>query len=163
MRYLRGHARIAVALAGVVIAGSAIGAVAAPGGGGTHTRGTVYLASTPKPGSLVYAAGVATDSVLGPTAVTYTIKATSQRTGTVLANAKKVVVWTKNGTLSGTGSATLTVTNHPKAGDVTVSKGKFSLKQGTGGQQGHSFVGAFTGQGNILNGVYVFNYKAIYK
>jgi hypothetical protein len=51
----------------------------------------------------------------------------------------------------------------PKAGDATVSSGKVSLTKGTGGQKRHSFVGTFTGTGNAVSGVYVFNYKATYK
>jgi hypothetical protein len=64
--------------------------------------------------------------------VTYTIKPTSATSGTITATAKKVTLWTSNGTLSGTGTATLHITNQPKAGDDTVTNGKIKLTHGTG-------------------------------
>jgi hypothetical protein len=158
-----------VGLRAAVLAVSAVAvtaittAVATAGGGAKKTSGTVYVGTTPKPGALLYVAGFATDKVLGPTAVTYVIKPTSAMSGTLTANVKKITVWAKDGTLSGKGSATVTITNKPKAGDATVSNGKASLKQGTGCQVGHSLIVTFTGHGNAISGQYVFNYKGSYR
>jgi hypothetical protein len=165
MLHMRSRAGVVAALAIIVaVASAAAGAIAASGGGGRKTSGTAYLASTPRttPG-LVYYAGFNSDKVLGQGAVTYTIKPTSATSGTITATAKKVTLWTSNGTLSGTGTATLHITNQPKAGDDTVTNGKIKLTHGTGGQAGHSLVATLTGSGNIVSGQYVFHYKGTYK
>jgi hypothetical protein len=154
----------AVTASSILIVLGVAGAASGAGGGGRATSGTAWLAATPHSGAgLVYYAGFNSDKLLGPGATTYTIKPTSTKSGTVLAKAKKVTLWTSNGTLSGTGTATLTITNKPKSGDDTVTGGKIRLTQGTGGQAGHSLVGTFTGKGNIVSGSYVFHYKGTYK
>jgi hypothetical protein len=68
-----------------------------------------------------------------------------------------------NQTVAHSHRALLTITNHPKVGDVTVSKGTSSLTHGTGGETGHSFKITFTGTGSITTGSYVFHYKGTYK
>ena len=83
--------------------------------------------------------------------------------GTIIAKAQKVTIWTSKGSLSGTGSAKLTITNKPKAGDATVSGGKINLTHGSGGQAGHSLVAKFNGIGSVSSGQYVFHYKGTYK
>jgi hypothetical protein len=157
----------AAAIAGsilIVLGVAGVASGAGSGGGGKATSGTAWLAATPRSSSgLVYYAGFNSDRLLGPGAVTYTIKPTATKSGTIIATAKKVTVWTSNGTLSGTGTATLTITNKPKPGDDTVTGGKLRLTHGTGGQAGHSLVGTFAGKGNISSGSYVFHYKGTYK
>lgn len=148
----------------VAVASATAGAIAASGGGSRQTSGTAYLGATPRTTKgLVYYAGFNSDKVLGPGATTYTIKPTSATSGSIIATAKKVTLWTQTGTLSGTGTATLHITNKPKTGDDTVAGGKIKLTHGTGGQTGHSLVGTFTGTGNIVTGQYVFHYKGTYK
>ena len=148
----------------VTVASATAGAIAASGGSARQTSGTAYLAATPRTSKgLVYYAGFNSDKVLGHGAATYTIKPTTARSGTITAAAKKVTLWTSNGTLSGTGTATLHITNKPKTGDDTVTGGKLKLTHGTGGQAGHSILATFTGAGNIVSGEYVFHYKGTYK
>jgi hypothetical protein len=165
MVHIRRRAGAVAGLAIMVVAGGATaGAIAASGGGGRQTSGTAYLAATPRTTKgLVYYAGFNSDKILGPGAATYTIKPTSATNGTITARAKKVTLWTQTGTLSGTGTATLHITNKPKTGDDTVTAGKLKLTHGTGGQTGHSVVATFTGTGNIATGQYVFHYKGTYK
>jgi hypothetical protein len=165
MLHIRRRTGAVAALAIIVaVASATAGAIAASGGSARKTSGTAYLGPTARtaPG-LVYYAGFNSDKVLGQGAVTYTIKPTSASSGTITATAKKVTLWTSNGTLTGTGTATLHITNQPKSGDDTVTGGKLKLTRGTGGQTGHSLVGTFTGAGNIVSGQYVFHYKATYK
>ena len=161
----RTRARIALgALTAVGAVAVAAGSVAATSSSGKQTTGTAYVAGTPKPGSLVYVAGFNTDKVLGPGAVTYALKALPGRaSGTIKVNARLVTLWTAKGSLSGTGSATLTITNSPKTGDATVSGGKLKLTHGTGALAGHSLTATFTGKGNVGAGAYVFHYKGTYK
>jgi hypothetical protein len=163
IRRWRAATAAVVATSVVIVAGAAaVGAKPNPGGG-KSTSGTVYIASTPRPSSLVYAAGNVVDKVLGEDAITFTIKPIGNAAGTITAKAQKVTLWTRKGSISGTGSALLTITNHPKVGDVTVSKGTASLTNGTGGETGHSFKITFTGTGSLTTGSYTFHYKGKYK
>lgn len=157
----------AAAVAGAIIAAT----VLAPAAVGTRGRATGHVTSgadwiglTPRSTSkLLYEAGTYTDKLLGSGAVTFTIAPLPRTNGTILAKAKKVMVWSANGSLSGTGSGVVTITNKPHPGDATVTDGKIALTKGTGDQRGHSFMGTFTGNGNINSGQYVFHYKAIYR
>jgi hypothetical protein len=164
MLHIRRRAGVVAGLAIMVaVASATAGAIAASGGGARQTSGTAYLASARTANGLVYFAGFNSDKVLGQGAVTYTIKPTSATSGTITANAKKVTLWTNNGALSGTGTATLHITNQPKQGDDTVTGGKIKLTHGTSGQAGHSVVATLTGSGNLVSGIYVFHYKGTYK
>jgi hypothetical protein len=153
---------LGVVIAAVGFAGSAIGAA---GGAGRQTSGTAYVGQAPKPSSLVYDSGFNYDKVLGPGAVTFVIKALpGGTTGTIAVKAEVVTLWTPRGSLSGTGSAILTITNTPKPGDATLSNGKLLLNHGTGGFAGHSLTATFTGTGSInLPNQYVFRYKGVYR
>ncbi len=127
---------------------------------GRSDSGTAFVANTPKPGSLVYAAGFDQDKILGSGAILYAIKATTSAPGTIHVNAKSVTLFTANGSLKGTASATLTTT---KSGVETVSNGKLSLTTGTGGQTGHSLKATFTGTGSVATLTFTFHYKGTYK
>lgn len=153
---------LGVLIAGVGLAGSAIGA-----SGGRPTRGTVYVGQAPKPGSLVYNAGFIYDKVLGQGAVTFITKPLAGPSGTVIVKSKPVTVYTANGSLSGTGTGVLTVTNSPHPGDASVTKGKLLLTHGTGALAGHSLRATFTGTGSIggpnVPDFYTFRYKGVYR
>lgn len=151
---------LAAACAIVVVGATTVGAKSS----GKPTSGTDWIAATPRStNSLLYEAGQAKDKLLGDGAITYTIKPTVNPKGTITAKAIKVTWWTSTGSLSGTGSARVTITNKPKAGDSVVTNGTVSLKQGTGGQKGHSFTATFTGSGNANGALYTFHYKGTYK
>jgi hypothetical protein len=78
-----------------------------------------------------------------------------------------VTIYTRNGSLSGTGSGVLTVTNSPNPGDATVTNGKLLLNHGTGRMAGHSLRATFSGTGNIGSATvpdsYTFRYKGVYR
>lgn len=154
---------VGVAVVGLGLAGSAIGA----SGGARRTGGTVYVAQAPKPGSLVYDSGFVYDKVLGPGAVTFVTKALGSPSGTITIKSKPVTIYTPNGSLSGTGSGSLTITNNPDPGDVTVTNGKLRLNHGTGRLAGHSLSATFSGSGNIggahVPDSYTFRYKGVYR
>jgi hypothetical protein len=149
-----------VAIAGLVAIGQALGATATAG---KRTRGTAWVGQAPKPGSLVFSAGFVKDSVLGNGAVTFTTKPIPGAHGTIKIDSKLVTIWTAKGSLSGTGTATLTVTNKPNVGDDTVSGGRLLLTRGTGEMAGHSVRATFSGGGNLNTGRYVFKYAGVYK
>ena len=155
---------LGVAIAGLGFAGSAIGAA----GGGTPTSGITYVAQAPKPSnSLVYDAGFVYDKVLGQGVVTFVTKALASPSGAITINSKPVTVYTANGSLSGTASALLTITNKPAPGDATVTDGKLLLNHGTGRLAGHSLRATFSGTGNIGSSSapdsYTFRYKGVYR
>lgn len=155
---------LGVAIVGLGFAGSAIGAA----GGGTPTSGISYVAQAPKPSSsLVYDAGFTHDKVLGSGAVTFVTKPLVTRTGAIEVNSKRVTIYTASGSLSGTGSAILTITNKPNPGDATITKGKLLLNHGTGHLAGHSLRATFTGTGNVggtnVPDWYTFRYKGVYR
>jgi hypothetical protein len=160
----RGAFGLGVAIAGLAFAGSAVGA----SGGGTPTSGVVYVASVPKPSSsLVYDAGFGYDKVLGRGAVTFVTKALASPSGAITIKSKPVTLYTPNGSLSGTGSAVLTITNKPMPGDATVTGGKLLLNHGTGRLAGHSLRSTFSGTGNIggpnVPDSYTFRYTGVYR
>jgi hypothetical protein len=159
--------RVRAGVACVAIAAGAVGVGAASSGAASaakHTSGKFYIAETPqKKAGILYLAGQGTDKALGSDAITFTIKPLPNSSGTITAKAISVTLWTKTGTLTGTGSATLTITNQPATGDATASNGTVSLTKGTGTLAGHAFNVKFTGPGNVSTGLYTFSYTGTYK
>lgn len=161
---MRTTVALGVVIAGVAFAGSAIGASSA----GTPISGITYVAQAPKPStSLVYDAGFIYDKVLGHGAVTFVTKALASPSGAIEIKSKPVTIYMANGSLSGTASALLTITNKPNPGDGTVSDGKLLLTHGTGRLAGHSIRATFSGTGNIgganVPDSYTFRYKGTYR
>jgi hypothetical protein len=154
---------LGVTIAALGVAGSALGAA----GGGKPTNGIVYVSQAPKPGPLVYDSGFLHDKVLGQGAVTFVTKALASPNGSITIKSKPVTIYTANGSLSGTGSGVLTITNKPNPGDATVTDGKLLLNHGTGRLAGHSLRATFSGTGNIGGAnapdYYTFRYKGVYR
>jgi hypothetical protein len=69
------------------------------------------------------------------------------------------VLYTATGSLTGTGSALVTVAGN----NEIIKNGKLSLTKGAGAQKGHSFVGTFTGTGSLTTNRFVFKYKGTLK
>jgi hypothetical protein len=155
---LRAIGGVLAAVALLVLGTSALAATAK---GGKPDSSKLHLAITHAAGGFNYTAGDGTDKILGPVAVTYKLKPIAMRNGSIKVNVPKARLWVSNGTLSGTASANLTVTD--SKGDAKLTNGKFSLGKGTGGQSGHSEVGTFTGTGNVNGGVYTLVTKGTYK
>ncbi len=148
-------------LGAVALAGSSIAGAASNVGKAEH--GTVYFALTHTVGKTNVAAGDATDSLFGAGAVVYRLHILTSTTGKISIKIPKVMVFYSTGSATGSATATLTVTNQPKAGDATVTDGVLRLTKGTGTHQGHSFVGTFSGTGNISSDSYAIQYKGTYK
>ena len=147
----------------ILVGGLAGSAVSVAAGGGTKDSGTAYVGQVPKPGSLVYDAGVANDRVFGPVTVTFVSKPVATN-GAITVKSQSVIFWTRKGTLRGTGSALLKVTNSPKPGDGTLTHGQLALTRGTGALAGHSLHATFTATGNVnYPNQYTFHYKGIYR
>ena len=142
----------AAAVAGLVTCGLLVVSAAASTTGRAD-RATIYAANTHLVGGYVYSAGQGRDALLGQVAVTYKIKARpSGSTGTFNLKAKRVVLYTAGGSLTGTATATLTAAAN---GAETISNGKFWLKNGTGSLRGHSYKGTFTGTGNATTNMII--------
>jgi hypothetical protein len=144
------------AIALLSLAGTAIGAASK----GKADSGTSYVAITHTAGGYEYTAGNNTDKILGVGAITYKLKLGLSKPGVYKVTAKPVVAYSSTGSLTGTGSATLTVAKNNTA---TITGGKLSLTKGAGSQKGHTLVATFTGTGNVAAGVYKFTYKGTYK
>jgi hypothetical protein len=129
--------------------------------GGRSDSGVAFVSVVHQSGGKQYAAGYAQDKLFGPSSITYVLKVrpNPSQPGTVTVTAKKVTLYTRNGSLSGTGSAKQTTTST----STTVTDGKLTLRQGAGGQSGHSLVGKFSGTFDANAGVYTFHYHATYK
>ncbi len=125
---------------------------------GKKDSGTAYVAITHTAGGLEYAAGSNQDKVLGKGAVTYILKVGATANGVTITS-KHVTLYTGTGSLSGTGSAKVTVVGNTE----TLTGGKLDLKKGKGSQKGHSLVATFTGTGNTTTSQFVFHYKGTYK
>jgi hypothetical protein len=148
------------AVAAVAVA--ALGGFAAIATGKTASRGkpdsgTSYVSIVHAAGKTQYAAGYTFDKRFGQTAVTYVTSIGPGGTGTVTVIGKRVTLYTRNGSLYGTGSAV----ENLLTGAVT--KGKLKLTHGTGAQKGHSFSGTFAGSYDAKARVYTFHYKGTYK
>jgi hypothetical protein len=146
-------------VAAVAVIALAAGAVGAKSGGRADT-GTVYLAVTHTVGNRQYAAGNSYDKLFGTGAVTYVNVATATPTGTVKVTTRPVVLFYKDGTLTGSATSTLTVGRN---GAATITGGKLTAANGTGGQKGHSFTTTFSGSGSLTTSTYKLAYKGTYK
>lgn len=157
--------RLRAGLIGTISACALIGVATSAFGAtsGRADKGVIHFAQTYTAGGISYAAGNVKDKLFGAEAITYAIKATPTPTGPVKLAVKPVTTWAKTGSLSGTATATLTVTNAPKTGDATITNGKLKETKGTGKWAGHTFTATFTGSGNINTGAYTVTYKGTFK
>jgi hypothetical protein len=143
------------AIALLSLVGTAIGAASK----GKTDSGTSYVAITHSAGGFEYTAGNNTDKILGVGAITYKLKLAPTTAGVYKVTANPVVAYSSTGSLTGTGSATLTVA---KSGAATITGGKLNLTKGTGSQKGHSLVATFKGNSTSAS-TYKFTYKGTYK
>jgi hypothetical protein len=157
----RFRAAVIGALSACAVAGVTTAAFGASGGP-VADKGVIHFATTYSAGGLTYAAGSAKDKLFGNEAITYAIKTQPTPTGPVKITAKPATIWGKTGTLTGTATGTLTVTN-ATTGDATITNGKVKATKGTGGWTGHSFTATFSGSGNVKTGAYTVTYKGTYK
>ena len=161
-RFSRRWLLTSVALLGALgFAGSSIAGAASKAGKPEH--GTVHFALTHRVGKLNVAAGDVTDSLFGAGAVVYRLHILPANAHQLTIRISKVTLFYSTGSATGSATATLTVTNKPKAGDSTVTHGVLKLTKGAGSHQGHTFVGTFSGTGNINSDLYTIQYKGTYK
>jgi hypothetical protein len=153
-----------IALLAVATVGFAGVAVAAkPRAKAKRTSGDIYASLTHSVGGLFYADGDFRDKLLGRGAIIYRVRAsTGSEPGSVLIKSPSVTIYTKRGSLSGTGQATQTTVGTGPTAKITVSKGTFNLTKGTGAYKGHTLKGTFGGTQDA-QGVYHFTYKGTYR
>jgi hypothetical protein len=135
-----------------------VGASAVGASGGRVDRGTIFAATTHTAGAYTFAAGQGRDKLFGPVAVTYRIKTRPVSTGTFHLTAKPVIEYFATGSILGHASATLVVT---PSGAETIT-GTVKLRHGAGSLRGHSFVGTFTGTGNVNSNQLLIHYTSVY-
>jgi hypothetical protein len=131
----------------------------AEAGKSQKTHGIAYVGVTHVEGSDVYVSGDFKDDVLGRGAIVYQTKVgAGPEPESIKIDARKVTIYTKKGSLSGTGSAVQT--NNPD-GTSVLTDGEFNLTKGTGAYKGHSLKGTF--DGTYADGVYTYEYDATFK
>ncbi len=109
-------------------------------------------------GRYQYAAGNLSDKILGDGAITYKLKLASV-SGQLTLTSKHVVLYTSRGSLTGTGSALVTVSGTTE----TITAGRLSLTNGAGSLRHHALVAKFTGSGDLTANSFTFNYKGRYR
>jgi hypothetical protein len=142
-----------------LVAVGAASVAARTGAGGKSDHGTAYASINRVANGNEYGSATNTDAVLGSSAITFIATLTPGGSGGVTLNIKKLVLYGKTGSLSGTGSATVTLSGSTEK----FSGGKLKLTKGTGSQKGHSFVGTFTGSGDSSTNEFTLHYKGTYK
>jgi hypothetical protein len=155
-RYRSRYAWTVLTLVAALVLGLAAVAHAAKA---QKTNGTAYVGVTHTEGSTVFVSGDFKDDVLGSGAIVYqTTVGTGPEPESIKIDARKVTIYTKKGSLSGTGSAVQT--NNPD-GTSVLTDGEFNLTKGTGAYKGRSLKGTF--DGTYADGVYTYDYEATFK
>ena len=144
-------------LVATVVVGVSGVAIAKPA---RSTSGVIYASGNHVEGTDLYVSGDFKDKLLGRGAIVYVVQvASGPEPGSVLVKADKITIYTKKGSLTGTGQATQTFNAD---GTATISDGTFKLTKGTGAYKGHKLKGTFTGtQGTDF--IFTFNYTGKYK
>jgi hypothetical protein len=143
--------------AGAVLAVGTSG-VAAAATTGQHTHGVAYVGVTHTEGKNLYISGDFKDSLFGRGAIVYITRVGgSSKPGTVHVLSPQVTLYTRAGSLQGTGAADEVITSS----STTVKNGTFFLTKGTGAYKGHTFKGTFSGP--LTQGVYTFTYSGVYR
>lgn len=155
----RSTVRILAVLGSLTLVAYGAASVAARPGAGRSDHGTAYASINRVAGGNQYGSGTNTDAVLGSSGITFTATLTSAGGGKLTLNIKKIVLYAKTGSLTGTGSATVTVSGTTE----TFSGGKLKLTKGAGSQKGHSLTGTFTGSGSASSNEFTLKYKGTYK
>jgi hypothetical protein len=133
-------------------------AVAAPAAAqqARQTTGTVWAGANHSEGSVLFVSGDFRDRVLGRGAIVYqTTVRPDTAPGSVRITARRITLFSEQGTLTGTGAATQTTAPD---GTATISDGTFSLTRGTGSLRGRRMRGTLTG--TFRDGVFTFQYRA---
>jgi hypothetical protein len=157
------YTRLLAATGGVLATAAVIAVGAGAVGAKSSARkdsGVVFFSVTHSAGGKQFAAGNSSDKLFGTGAVTYVNKVAPTPTGTIKVTTKPVVLFYKDGTLTGTATSELTV---GQGGSATITGGKITAARGTGAQAGHSFAGTFSGTGNATTNLYKITYKGTYK
>jgi uncharacterized protein (DUF2147 family) len=160
-RFTRARSAIVLLIAAsALVAVLAVGTSAASSSKGRADSGTSFAAvDKTETSGVMLVSGYTTDKLFGTIGVLYKVKLSSS-SGSFKVTANPVTLFTRTGSLSGPGSATLTIGSDGHS--VTITNGTLKLGKGTGGQKGHRFAGTFTGSGDLQTQQYVFNYKGKY-
>jgi hypothetical protein len=120
-----------------------------------NDSGIAYFSVVHSTASSEVAAGTIQDKLLGTGALTYALKLGSGGNGTITVTAKKVVLYTAKGSLSGTGSATVSTSGNTQ----TITNGKLNLSHGQGSLTGDHLIATFTGTANLSKNLLQYKYK----
>jgi hypothetical protein len=147
-------AAMATAVAATALVAAPAGAAKVGSGAPQKDSGTTYASITQTKNGLEIAAGNNYDKVLGEGAVTYQLKIVPTN-GTFKVQVPKVVLFTTTGSLTGTASASVTVSGNTQ----TITNGKLNLTKGAGSLKGRKLSGTFTGSSDLSKNLITFKYK----
>jgi hypothetical protein len=137
-----------------------VGASAASAKSGPITyRGTSYISIVHQQGKWLYGAGYSVDKLFGTSTALYVVAIGPEGPGAFFFRARRATIFTRDGSVSGTGSATEVVL---PSGDSRIKNGKLSLTHGSGGLAGHRLTATFTGSYSAKTKIIIFHYRATY-
>lgn len=156
---------LALARAATVLGACAVVAAGAAASGaktaakGKPTGGYTYVGNTHTANGKTYAAGLGHDRLLGPGAVTLTFskETPTSQPGVVKATAKPMVIWMRQGVLSGGGTVLL----NTSTGALTAGHASFTGVAGA--LTGHTLVVTFHGTANLAKGQYFYRYSGTFR
>jgi hypothetical protein len=144
---------MALVLSGAAVAG-------AKGGKAKAASGVAYAGISHTEGKDLYVSGDFVDKVLGHGGIVYVTNVSNgEQQGEFLVKARRITIYTTQGSLTGKGSATQVIHDD---GSVDVKDGKFLLNKGTGKYKGRVFKGTFAGP-QSAQGLYTFSYTGTIK
>jgi hypothetical protein len=155
IRRSRWIATAAVAPLAVAVLASGAGAKTGAPASVKNDSGIAYFSVVHTSGSSEIAAGTIQDKVLGAGALTYVLKVTNGASGTFKVTAKKVILYSAKGSLSGTATATVATSGNTQ----TITNGKLNLSHGQGSLKGDQLVATFTGTADLSKNLLQYKYK----
>ncbi len=120
-----------------------------------HDSGKTWFSIVRTAGGIEYTAGIISDRALGNGAITYQLAVRSGSAGTIDVTARRVTLYTKKGSLSGTATATIKAAN---TNQQTIT-GSLDLTRGTGSLRGDSLQANFSGTADLAKNLIQFDYR----
>ncbi len=117
-----------------------------------HDSDTSWFSIVRTAGGIEYTAGIVADRALGTGAITYQLRVSTGNAGTIDVTARKVTLYTRTGSLTGTATATIKAAN---TNQQTIT-GKLNLTRGAGSLKGDSLQATFSGTADLAKNLIQF-------
>jgi hypothetical protein len=146
-------------IASATVVPVALALLAGGAGAKTHASsrsdgGKAYFSIVHVAGGIEFGAGTLQDKALGSGAVIYSVKAGTNPNGTLKVTVNKITLYTGDGSLTGTGSATVVTSGNTQK----ITNGKFDLTKGKGSLKGDQYVATFSGTADLSKNLLQYTY-----